>query len=168
MVHGCEELNCEKYPEGTFRQKNALKGQAGFPFYSSINTRNTLASWSGMSSGQLVPLGRGGSPQGASSGAGGLHQPSFGPTSSRLIPEPREAPARARGQGLPRGPSPERDLPAPRGLPRAPLGAWLSPGPGRQAGMWVSRFFPRCFSGIPDRAHQSCLLSALHALVSLS
>ena len=36
VVHGCEELNCEKYPEGTFRCKDALKGQADFPFYSSI------------------------------------------------------------------------------------------------------------------------------------
>lgn len=28
-------------------------------------------------------------------------------------------------------------------------------------------FLPGCFSVIPDRAHQSCLLSALHATVSL-
>lgn len=38
---------------------------------------------------------------------------------------------------------------------------------GLQAGLWAHRFFPGCFSGIPDRAHQSCLLSALHALASL-
>lgn len=35
-------------------------------------------------------------------------------------------------------------------------------------GCGLTDFFPGCFSGIPDRAHQSCLLSALHALASLT
>lgn len=38
VVHSCEELSCVKYPEGTFRQKDALKGQADFPFCSSTDS----------------------------------------------------------------------------------------------------------------------------------
>lgn len=105
-------------------------------------------------------LGRGRLSQGVSSQPRALHQPSSGFMSSWMIP-------RNSSSCLGSGVSPQAELGS-GPLPHASFGAWLSPGPGCQAGMWVSRFFPRCFSGIPDRAHQSCLLSALHALVSLS
>lgn len=43
------------------------------------------------------------------------------------------------------------------------VGPWgLEPGEG------LVNVSPHCFWGIPDRAHQSCLLSLLHALVHLS
>lgn len=42
-------------------------------------------------------------------------------------------------------------------------------GPGDlEPGKGLAKVPHQCFSGIPDRAHQSCLLSLLHALVSLS
>lgn len=39
---------------------------------------------------------------------------------------------------------------------------------GLEPGEGLANVSPQCFWGIPDRAHQSCLLSVLHALVHLS